>query len=40
MTKKAAEEFSDLQEIIFHDDQDRKQRTQMASEAVDDVFVN
>ena len=30
----------DLQEIIFHDDQHRKQRTQMALEVVNDVFVN
>ena len=40
MAEKAIEELVDLQEIIFHDDQDQKQRTQMALEAVNDVFVN
>ena len=30
LKKQATKELMDLQEIIFHDDQDQKQRTQMA----------
>ncbi|CAF3783222.1 unnamed protein product [Rotaria sordida] len=36
----AANELGDLQNVIFQDDQDRKQRTQMALNTVKHVFIN
>ncbi|CAF1084770.1 unnamed protein product [Rotaria sordida] len=38
--EKAAEEFSNLRNVIFQDDQDRKQRMQVSLDAVKHVFTN
>jgi hypothetical protein len=35
---KARQEFGDLRNLPFHDDQDKKQRTRVALEAVENVF--
>ncbi|CAF1078752.1 unnamed protein product [Rotaria sordida] len=40
VAEKAAEEFSDLRNVIFQDDQDRKQRMQVSLDAVKHVFTN
>ena len=40
IAQKANEESGDLRYIIFQDDQDRKQRAQVALDTVDHVFYN
>ncbi|CAF1084756.1 unnamed protein product [Rotaria sordida] len=40
VAEKAAEEFSVLRNVIFQDDQDRKQRMQVSLDAVKHVFTN